>query len=95
MEWRRIRPAASHYLLHSAAQPSHLNCIQPTGFPQHTAHNVPFYVSFSKLSPPRIGVNGEKVALENTMPLFFYLQLKSFKASCLRNFGGDFCIGLG
>ena len=70
MEWRRIRPAASHYLLHSAAQPSHLNCIQPTGFPQHTAHNVPFYVSFSKLSPPRIGANGEKVALENTMPIF-------------------------
>ena len=67
---RRIRPAASHYLLHSAAQPSHLNCIQPTGFPQHTAHNVPFYVSFSKLSPPRIGANGEKVALESTGPIF-------------------------
>lgn len=33
----RIRPAASHYLLHSA-QPSHLNCIQPAGFPQHTKH---------------------------------------------------------
>ena len=69
VEWRRIRPAASHYLLHSAAQPSHLNCIQPTGFPQHTAHNVPFYVSFSKLSPPRIGANGEQVALESTGPI--------------------------
>ena len=67
----RIRPAASHYLLHSAAQPSHLNCIQPTGFPQHTAHNVPFYVSFSKLSPPRIGANGEQVALESTKAFFF------------------------
>ena len=32
----RIRPAASHYLLHST-QPSHLNCIQPAGFPQHAA----------------------------------------------------------
>ena len=35
----RIRPAASHYLLHSA-QPSHLNCIQPAGFPQHTKHRT-------------------------------------------------------
>ena len=39
----RIRPAASHYLLHSA-QPSHLNCIQPTGFPQHTLLHTNFTI---------------------------------------------------